>query len=96
LASSSLAVAGTLTVMKLRLEALRDEKIEDQDDWLETLVHEEEIEDDLLDEILSDDEDEREEPIDLAKLDRKRLNEEIAELDRLIGCETQIFIPLAA
>lgn len=84
LASSSLAIAGTLTVMKLRLEALRDEKIEAQDDWLETLAEEEEIEDDLLDEILSDDEEEPNEPIDPSKIDRKRLNDEITELDRLI------------
>jgi SNF2-related domain/Helicase conserved C-terminal domain len=90
LASSSLAIAGTLTVMKLRLEALRDEKIEAQDDWLETLAEEEEIEDDLLDEILSDDDDESDEPIDPAKIDRKRLNEEIVELDRLIGWANSI------
>jgi hypothetical protein len=90
LASSSLAIAGTLAVMKLRLEALRDEKIEAQDDWLETLAEEEEIEDDLLDEILSDDDDESDEPLDPAKIDRKRLNEEIVELDRLIGWANSI------
>jgi hypothetical protein len=54
LASSSLAIAGTLSVMKLRLEALRDEKIQAQDDWIETLVDDEEIEEDLLDEILNE------------------------------------------
>ncbi len=85
LASSSLAIAGTLSVMKQRLEALRDEKIQPQDDWIETLVDEEEIEEDLLDEILSEDDTEEAEPVDPSKLDRKRLNEEIQELDRLIG-----------
>ena len=35
--------------------------------------------------MLSDDEDEVEQPVDPAKLDRKRLNEEITELDRLIA-----------
>lgn len=88
LASSSLAIAGTLGVMKQRLEALRDEKITAQDgqgDWIETLVEQEEIEDDLLDEILNEDEEGEAPPVDPALLDRKRLNEEIAELDRLIG-----------
>ncbi len=85
LASSSLAIAGTLSVMKLRLEALRDEKIQAQDDWIETLVDDEEIEEDLLDEILNEAEEEQAEPIDPAKLDRKRLNDEIDELDRLIA-----------
>jgi hypothetical protein len=88
LASSSLAIAGTLGVMKQRLEALRDEKItapEGQGDWIETIVEEEEIEEDLLDEILSEGEEDEAEPMDPAKLDRKRLNDEIAELDRLIG-----------
>jgi hypothetical protein len=85
LASSSLAIAGTLTVMKFRLEALREEKIQAQDDWIETLVENEEIEEDLLDEILNEGEEEQAEPIDPAKVDRKRLNEEIDELDRLIA-----------
>lgn len=85
LASSSLAIAGTLLVMKERLEALRDEKIEAQDDWVETLIEDEEIEDDLLDEILNDDEEEEVLIADPAALDRKLLNEEISELDRLSG-----------
>lgn len=86
LASSSLAIAGTLCVMKERLEALRDEKIESQDDWVESLIEDEEIEQDLLDEILSDDEEEGDVSVtDPSVVDRKLLNEEIAELDRLIG-----------
>lgn len=85
LASSSLAIAGTLAVMKQRLEALRDEKIQTQEDWVEALVEDEEIEEDLLDEILNETESEQADTTDPAKLDRKRLNEEIAELERLIG-----------
>jgi hypothetical protein len=85
LASSSLAIAGTLLVMKIRLEALRDEKIEAQVDWIETFIEQDEIEEDLLDEILNESINETVEPIDLAALDRKRISEEISELDRLIG-----------
>lgn len=85
LASSSLAIAGTLSVMKLRLEALREEKIQAQDDWVELLIEDEEIEEDLLDEILNEGEEEQAEPIDPAKIDRKLLNNEIDELDRLIS-----------
>jgi hypothetical protein len=84
LASSSSAVAGTLSVMKQRLEALRDEKIQNQDDWIETLVENEDIEEDLLDEILGEGGSEEDDAADPAQLDRKRLNEEIDELDRLI------------
>jgi len=85
LASSSLAIAGTLLVMKTRLEALRDEKIEAQVDWIETFIEQDEIEEDLLDEILNESVNEIVEPIDLAALDRKRISEEISDLDRLIG-----------
>lgn len=89
LASSSLAIAGTLGVMKQRLETLRDEKIQAQDDWvndswIDTLVAQEEIEEDLLDEILNEGEQEQSEAVDPAQLDRQRLNAEITELDRLI------------
>lgn len=91
LASSSQAIAGTLAVMKARLEALREEKITAQDDWIQVLAEEEEIEEDLLDEILNEGDDSEDanhtndEQTDLDQLDRKRLNEEIAELDRLQG-----------
>ena len=85
LASSSPAIAGTLSVMKQRLEALRDEKIQSQDDWVEALIEEEEIEEDLLDEILNEIGPDEAEATDPTKLDRKRLNQEIAELDCLIS-----------
>lgn len=105
LASSSQAVAGTLAVMKRRLEDLRDEKILPQDDWIETLVENEEMEEDLLDEILNaEDADDQIEPqaIDPSKLDRKRLNAEIQELDELltwaqgIGTDTKTIALLQA
>ena len=86
LASSSLAIAGTLGVMKARLEALRNDKVQTQDDWLDTLAESEEIEADLLDEILNEDDEsetgaasDNPEPID-----HQRLNSEIEELARLI------------
>jgi hypothetical protein len=86
LASSSSAIAGTLAVMKLRLEALRDEKFQDQNDWIESLVEQEEIEEDLLDDILSNEpqSSEAQNALTAPILDRKRLNAEIAELDQLI------------
>lgn len=95
LASSSQAIAGTLGVMKLRLESLRDEKFQAQDDWIETLVGDEEMEEDLLDEILNEVDDAEAPTDDPAQLDRKKLNDEIAELDRLqtwaqgIGTDTK-------
>jgi hypothetical protein len=102
LASSSLAIAGTLGVMKERLQKLRDEKIQntadwDQNDWIETLVSQEEMEEDLLDEILnaSDETPDTAATTNPAQLDRQRLNAEIAELDRLhawaqgIGTDTK-------
>lgn len=84
LASSSLAIAGTLGVMKNRLEVLRDEKIQSQDDWLETLSETEEIEEELLDEILNQDIAEGADEVNPTELDRRQLEMEIAELDRLI------------
>lgn len=95
LASSSQAVAGTLAVLKVRLEELREEKITAEDDWIQTLVEDEEIEEDLLDEILNEGDSDEVQKADLDQLDRKRLNEEIAELDRLqtwangIGTDTK-------
>lgn len=95
LASSSLAIAGTLETMKFRLEALRDEKIQDTPEFTELLISEEDIEDDLLDEILELDAFEETAADDTPSLDRKLLNLEIAELDRLahwansIGTDTK-------
>lgn len=96
LASSSLAVAGTLDTMKLRLELLRDEKVHDDPDFAETLITQEDIEEDLLDEILElDAPDEDDDDNQLSTIDRKQLKEEIellADLSawaRRIGTDTK-------
>ena len=95
LASSSLAIAGTLETMKLRLETLRDEKIQDDPEFAEQLIADEELENDLLDEILAIDPVEEESSTDHPPIDRKQLNEEIALLAQLstwahsIGTDTK-------
>lgn len=95
LASSSLAVAGTLETMKARLELLRDEKVRDDPGFAESLIADEDIEGDLLDEILELDDDSEEAGIDPQDIDRKQLNDEILVLDGLatmargIGTDTK-------
>lgn len=95
LASSSPAIAGTLGVMKRRLQALLDEKIESQDDWIEALTEDEEIDADLLDDILAEDATPAPQPLSPALRDRRRLTDEIGELERLsewalgIGTDTK-------
>src|SRR5208282_2668025 len=54
LASSSQAIAATLDTLRTRLEALRDEQTLNDAEFAERLIEAEEIEDDLLDEILSE------------------------------------------
>ncbi|MDP1993365.1 MAG: SNF2-related protein [Syntrophales bacterium] len=90
LASSSLAVAGTLETMKDRLEALRDEKIQDDPDFAEQLITEEDIEEDLLDEILEIDLPEDEGNLPQATIDRKQLKEEIELLGQLASWARRI------
>ncbi|SJM91016.1 SNF2-related protein [Crenothrix polyspora] len=95
LASSSLAIAGTLETMKLRLEVLRDEKIQDDPDFAEQLLRDEDIEEDLLDEILSIDPLEDDDTTPKPTIDRKQLKEEIDLLTQLaawarsIGTDTK-------
>lgn len=95
LASSSLAIAGTLETMKLRLEALRDEKIQDDLGLAEQLISDEDIEDDLLDEILDIDPPEEDGDTPPPTIDRKQLKEEIDLLAQLsvwarsIGTDTK-------
>lgn len=84
LASSSLAIAGTLETMKLRLEALRDEKIKDDPDFAEFLIADEDIEDELLDEILDIDPLEEDGDTHQPTVDRKQLKEEIELLAQLV------------
>lgn len=95
LASSSLAIAGTLETMKVRLEALRDEKIQNDPDFTQQLIAEEEIEEDLLDEILELDPVEEDGSTLPLTIDRKQLKEEIELLGQLanwarsIGTDTK-------
>ena len=90
LASSSLAIAGTLETMKVRLEALRDEKIQDDPSFTEQLIAEEDIEEELLDEILDIDPPEEDGKMVLLRIDRKRLKEEIELLGHLANWASSI------
>lgn len=84
LASSSLAIAGTLDTLRARLETLRDEQIKDDPEFTERLIESEDIEDELLDDILADDpEPELSEATAAAPIDRSKLKEEIELLERL-------------
>lgn len=93
LASSSEAIAATLDTLKQRLEHLRDEQTASDTEFAERLIEDEEIEDDLLDEILS--EDDEEQVAETPLIDRHKLKEEIAELEKLstwahgIGIDTK-------
>lgn len=83
LASSSLAIAGTLDTLRARLETLRDEQIKDDPEFAERLVESEEIEDELLDDILADEDDLDSSEFIPAPIDRSKLKEEIELLERL-------------
>jgi SNF2 family DNA or RNA helicase len=86
LASSSQAIAGTLEAMRNRLIVLRDGRIA-AIDLAESLISEEEIEDELLDEVLNGEAQQEEEPPEEGQqpiIDLKKLNAEIEELDRYI------------
>ena len=83
LASSSLAIAGTLDTLRARLETLRDEQIKDDPEFAERLIESEEIEDELLDEILADDADPASQEAIDAPIDRSKLKEEIELLEHL-------------
>jgi len=84
LASSSLAIAGTLETMKTRLQNLHDEKLVNDPEFTEDLIANEDIEDDLLDEILSLDSPEEEDVSIKEDIDKKKIREEIEVLTELI------------
>lgn len=94
LASSSLAIAGTLDTLRERLQTLRDERVDDDAEFTESLLENEDLDDDLLDEILAQ-EFESEANTAPHLLDRKKLHEEIQVLDHLasraraIGTDTK-------
>jgi hypothetical protein len=90
LASSSSAIAGTFKTMQLRLEALRDEKINDDPDFAEQLIGDEDIEQDLLDEILDLDPPEENDNKSPRTIDRKQLKEEIELLETLYNWANSI------
>jgi superfamily II DNA or RNA helicase len=84
LASSSRAIAGTLEALRDRLVVLQEDR-EPAADLVEEIIGDEELETDLLDEGL----DELGEPADGEEgppdIDRERLHDEIAGLDRFIA-----------
>ena len=94
LASSSLAIAGTLDTLRERLQTLRDERVDDDAEFTESLLENEDLDDDLLDEILAQ-EFESEANTAPHLVDRKKLHEEIQVLDHLasraraIGTDTK-------
>jgi superfamily II DNA/RNA helicase len=94
LASSSQAIAATLDKLRIRLETLRDERAQDDPEFAEQLIEAEEIEDELLDEILAET-DEAKEEASPRTIDRKKLREEIEILQQLatwargIGVDTK-------
>ena len=87
LASSSLAIAGTLETLKIRLEALRDKKIQDDVEFTEKLIEEEDLEIDLVDELdeILDEDEEASSQVEDVTIDRQQLNEEIDLLGDLIS-----------
>ncbi len=95
LASSSHAIANTLEAMKVRLENLRNEQVEDDPEFPEALIADEEIEDDLLDEILSESDEASPPDPKSVTIDWTKLREEIRVLDwlatwaRRIGTDTK-------
>lgn len=95
LASSSAAIATTLDVLRVRLEALEAERATEEEDLTEYLIESEELEGDLLDEILAEDGPEGGAEQPGGPIDRARLRQEIELLEALaaearrIGVDTK-------
>ena len=83
LASSSLAIAGTLDTLRNRLEAIRDGQPADAPQLVEGIIEAEEMEDDLLDEILAEEEPSEMPEATSAGMDRQKLSEEVEILQHL-------------
>jgi hypothetical protein len=83
LASSSLAIAGTLDTLRLRLETLPDGQSGDAPQLVEAIIESEEMEDDLLDEILAEEEESQTPEVASVGIDRQKLREEIEILRHL-------------
>jgi hypothetical protein len=90
LASSSLAIAGTLDTLRFRLEAMRDGRSAGEPELVEVLVETEEMEDDLLDEILAEDHEVQKPEASPASIDRQKLREEIEILQNLAAWARKI------
>ncbi len=92
LASSSQAIAATLDTLRARLEGMRDERAQTDIDLAESLIENEEMEGDLLDDILQDEEEAPSEP---SSIDHRKLEAEIEILRNLsdqargIGIDTK-------
>jgi superfamily II DNA/RNA helicase len=98
LASSPTALAGTLEIIRERLEGLL-EKAKSGRSVSELLIKQADIDEDLLDEILEDEEDdisdivpENNAPSQEEKIDIARLDNEIKEIDQYIGWARSIGI----
>jgi hypothetical protein len=95
LASSSQAVAATLDTLKSRLDNLRAEQTLDDPNFAELLIQGEDIEEDLLDELISDEPDEIDGNTQARAIDHYKLKEEIEALHHLakwahgIGIDTK-------
>ncbi|SEG39051.1 Helicase conserved C-terminal domain-containing protein [Bryocella elongata] len=83
LASSSLAIAGTLDTLRLRLVTLPDGQSGDAPQLVEAIIESEEMEDDLLDEILAEEEESQTPEVASVSIDRQKLREEIEILRHL-------------
>lgn len=90
LASSSQALAGTLQTIKERLESMLDEQAL-KDDWIDEIIDKDEMENDLLDER---DTEEDEYDIDASdqSINVEKLKTEINEISRLLGWAKSIRI----
>lgn len=95
LASSSQAVASTLHKLLRRLENIRDQQSVNDSEFTETLIEEEDFDDELLDDILNDESDDDVVESQSNVIDKKKLEEEISTLRRLslwahsIGIDTK-------
>lgn len=96
LASSSPAIAATLSILRSRLEALRDAQIQRDPDFTASLVENEDFEDDLLDEILDESGENEDGQIEPIPIDREKLREEIEVLHRLADKARRITVDTKA
>jgi hypothetical protein len=101
LASSSHAIAATLDTLRKRLETLREERAQNDPEFAEQLVEDEEFDNELLDEILEDENEDKDKAeaevkhTQVVAIDRHKLRDEIETLQRLaiwargIGIDTK-------